>query len=569
MFTIAFLLIAGSAFLATYFLTPKVRQLAFQRNFVDRPDGRRKMQKAPVSLGGGAAILCGLLIGAVVLALGWNQFELTSRDDGTSLIGLLIATLLLCGVGLVDDARQIRGRTKLFWQFVAASIITFSAGELLFEQVNFFGSVWHVGALGSVIALFWLVGSINSFNLIDGVDGLCATVGAIFGITFGIMALITNNQVDAIIAFTLSAALLGFLRCNFAPATIYLGDAGSMIIGLILGTLALRCSTKSATTIAFAAPLAVWAIPMLDSFAAVLRRKLTGRSIYTTDRGHIHHRLLTQGLSTRQAVGMIAILCVLTSLGSIAGIYFESQWIGILTVGLVISTLIVTRVFGHVELMLLNSRLVGWGRSIVSFKEIDRSVQCSHQLQGTIQWEEKIWNALVESAERFRLTRLQLNLYLPHLHEDFYATWKQKECIGAPNRTWRMDLPLVVDGMAVGNLHVVGDQDERGASVQLATFLDFVEPLEAQIQELLAISTELKLQANSPTLPTPVIGVALASMEQGSAFEKDQLAAEMQLPAKAATVVGQSVIGQSVPKRHSGAPALSTAEHRSGNPTSV
>jgi hypothetical protein len=103
-----------------------------------------------------------------------------------------------------------------------------------------------------------------------------------------------------------------------------------------------------------------------------------------------------------------------------------------------------------------------------------------------LQWEEKIWNALVESAERFSLTRIRLNLYLPHLHEDFYATW-QRRAAGTAGTAWRMELPLVANGMTVGYLHVTGDQDSRTASAQLASFLDFIEPLEAQIVELLSI----------------------------------------------------------------------------------
>jgi UDP-GlcNAc:undecaprenyl-phosphate GlcNAc-1-phosphate transferase len=339
--------------------------------------------------------------------------------------------------------------------------------------------------MGALLALFWLLVSINSFNLIDGVDGLATSVGVIFGLTFGVMALMVGNPLDGAVAFILAAALLGFLRYNFSPASIYLGDAGSMIIGLVLGTLALRSSTKEAATVAFAAPLAVWAIPMLDALAAILRRKLTGRSIYTTDRGHIHHRLLTQGLSTRQAVALITGLCVLTSLGSLAGIYFSREWIGFAAVLLVVGTLITTRVFGHVELMLLNRRLLGIGRSIVAGGD-ERPSHSAHCLQGSLQWEAKIWNALVESAERFNLTHIRLNLYLPHLHEDFYATWRHR--LSAPaNKAWRIDLPLIVDGAAVGYLHVAGDEDPKGASATIASFLDFIEPLEMQIQELLAI----------------------------------------------------------------------------------
>ena len=191
--------------------------------------------------------------------------------------------------------------------------------------------------------------------------------------------------------------------------------------------------------------------------------------------------------------------------------YFASEWIGIITVTLVLVVLISTRVFGHVELMLLNRQLLGIGRSIVSGVG-GQTTQATHRLQGSLQWEEKIWNALVESAERFKLTRIRLSLYLPHLHEDFHATWRRRAS-GPVAKTWRIELPLVADGMVVGDLQVTGNQDPQAASAHLAGFLDFIEPLEAQIAELLAIKpTPLAAPAVSEELPSlPVSGVAHSS----------------------------------------------------------
>jgi UDP-GlcNAc:undecaprenyl-phosphate GlcNAc-1-phosphate transferase len=488
------------ALAASLFLTPLVRRLAIERGFVDRPDGRRKMQKTPVALGGGSAVLCSLLLGVALLSVLWLFHDIDGIENLRPLVGLFSAAILICFVGLYDDLWEMRGRTKLFWQLVAAVIVTFAGPRI--EHLSLFGQTFEIGHFGALLALFWLLASINSFNLIDGVDGLATSVGVIFSLAFGTMALMMGQELDAVIAFILAGALLGFLRFNFAPASIYLGDAGSMIIGLVLGALALRSGTKEAATVAFAAPLGVWAIPMLDSLAAVLRRKLTGRSIYVTDRGHIHHRLLTQGMSTRQAVALISGLCLLTSLGSLAGIYLNTEWIGVVTVLLTLGALVSTRLFGHVELMLLNRQLLGIGRSIVSGGE-EKPSQVTHRLQGSLQWEEKIWNALVESAERFNLTRIRLNLYLPHLHEDFYATWRGRTA-GPATKVWKLELPLVAEGMAVGYLHVTGNQDPRTASAQLANFLDFIEPLEAQIVELLAIKpTSLAAQTAVTESDTP------------------------------------------------------------------
>jgi UDP-GlcNAc:undecaprenyl-phosphate GlcNAc-1-phosphate transferase len=510
MFIFALVVTSATALLAALFLTPIVRRVSIEYGFVDRPDGRRKMQKAPVALGGGAAVLLALLIGVFVLSGLWLAQDIDEIVNLTPLGGLFAATILICIVGLVDDFDQIRGRTKLFWQLVAAAIVTFAGPQI--QAMSLFGLEVDLGHFGALLALFWLLASINSFNLIDGVDGLATTVGAIFSFTFGVMALMMGQELDAAIAFILAGALVGFLRYNFAPASIYLGDAGSMIIGLVLGALALRSSTKEAATVAFAAPIAVWAIPMLDSLAAVLRRWLTGRSIYTTDRGHIHHRLLTQGMSTRQAVSLIAGLCVITSLGSLAGIYFANEWIGIVTVLFVVGALVTTRLFGHVELMLLNRQLLGIGRSIVSAGD-DQARQTTHRLQGSLQWEEKIWNALVESADRFNLTQIRLNLHLPHLHEDFYATWRRRATAGPSGKAWRVDLPLVAEGTTIGYLHVTGNQDPVTASAQLSSFLDFIEPLENQILELLSLKPGSK--AVSSDAPSPVAVPAIGHATSG------------------------------------------------------
>lgn len=500
----ALILMTLVALTASLVLTRIVRVLARRWGFVDCPDGRRKMQKAPVALGGGVAIYLAALATMTLLWSTWNWWswelwvqtikleEFKPHDINKYQMLLIFAAAgLLCAVGLYDDKFQMRGRNKLLLQMLACAIVVYYPGGIIVKELDFFGKTIALGHFGPLLTMSWLLLSINSFNLIDGVDGLAATVGMIFSATFGLMALMMGNVLDGIVAFVLAGSILGFLRFNFNPASIYMGDAGSMVIGLILGALALRSSVKEAALTAFAAPLAVWTIPMLDSGMAILRRKLTGRSIYTTDRGHIHHRLLTRGMSAKQAVALIAGLCAITSVGALAGVYFGSGWLGFSGVVLVMGSLLSTRIFGHTELMLLNSKLIGLGRAFVNFGHEDKSRQSSHQLQGKLQWEEKIWTALVESAERFNLTKLRLNLYLPHLHEDFHATWKRKHAPSG-NQAWQLDIPLSAAGMTIGTLNVVGLQDPRAASVQLAQFLDFLEPLESQIHEMLQLSPDAK-----------------------------------------------------------------------------
>jgi len=196
------------------------------------------------------------------------------------------------------------------------------------------------------------LGAINAINLLDGIDGLAATLGFIMACTIAVMAMIVHAYPVAVVALVFASSLLGFLCFNFPPATIFLGDAGSMLIGLVVGSLAIRGALKGPGTVLLAAPLAVLAIPIFDSLAAILRRKLTGRSIYVTDRGHLHHRLLDLMGSNRKVLLAAAIFCLLTSLGTLLSVSLANDLIALLACSALVIILIATGVFGRAEIAL-------------------------------------------------------------------------------------------------------------------------------------------------------------------------------------------------------------------------
>lgn len=461
------------------FVTSWVRDLAEKRGFVDRPDGKRKSQKAPVALGGGLAIMISTTVAIGIVTYIYSEYAAQRIENPSSLVGLGVAAILICAVGLYDDLYDMGGVTKLVWQIISACIVVASGRDIVIDSVIVFGREISLYQLGIPIAVVWVLAAINSLNLIDGMDGLATTIGLIFSITIGAMSLMTERWLEAVIAFCLAGSLLGFLRHNWPPARIYLGDSGSMLIGLILGTLAIRCDLKDATSLAVSAPVAIFAIPFIDSAAALIRRKLTGRSLYATDRGHIHHRLLTQNFSNRQALLVIASLCMITCVSSAVGLYYKKPF-GILGLLIVLAILVGTRMFGHSELMLLNNRIAGFGRRFIPGEQPRSSTL---QLQGSVEWEE-VWNALVESAEKFNFIQIRLNLYLPHLHEDFYANWSRRSRSRSDQR-WHVELPLVVEGAIVGVLSVTGVQNGKSVSPSLAAFAELVEPLESQLSHRL------------------------------------------------------------------------------------
>src|SRR5260370_26530081 len=189
-------------------------------------------------------------------------------------------------------------------------------------------------------------------------DGLLSCVGVIISLAMAAMAIVGGQEAAAFVAAALAGALLGFLRYNFPPATIFLGDSGSMLIGLVVGALALRGSLKGPATVALVAPVAMLIIPVFDTAAAVVRRKLTGRSLYVADRGHLHHCLLRRGFTTRRALFWVSTSGLCTPVEALTSVAFSNELFAVLTASAVVGIYIIIRVFGFAELMLLNNHLM-------------------------------------------------------------------------------------------------------------------------------------------------------------------------------------------------------------------
>ena len=462
------------SFLVGCAMTYLVRSASRRIGFVDKPDGVRKIHDKPVALGGGIAIFATICV--VVFAGYWIIPSERIGDQSTTMAILQFSMVLLI-TGLIDDSRGMSGKYKLLLQVVAALIVAGSGTGL--SEVTIFGYQIPLGILGTAFTVLWIIGAINSFNLLDGVDGLAASVGIVLALTIGTVAILIGQNVMGIFAFVLSGAIGGFLFFNKAPATIYLGDTGSMFIGGLLGVIALRCATKEAATVAFAAPLAIWAIPIFDSVSAIVRRKLTGRSMYATDRGHIHHQLLVRGLSPNKAVLAIAGMCVVTGLAAIAGVYWQLSFLGPLAAIGTITLLVALRVFGHSEAALLNHRLMTLGRSIVpGSKLMNNANGSSVQFQGSFQWD-FFWLPLVESAARFNLAKIRLNVHLPHCHEDFYSQWSSEGTL-RDQESWQLKLPLHCGGETIGKLEIQG-HDSEDAAARMSEFIEFFQSLESEL----------------------------------------------------------------------------------------
>lgn len=300
-------------------VVPIVRGLSLRARLVDEPGGR-KVHTTAVPRLGGIGIVAGFAAALVLevageLAWGWPRILL--GGDG-QILGTMLGIAFVFGIGLVDDVRGMKAGVKLGGQIVAALFPV-----MLGLRIEFFGNPFGEGTLvlgwwSYPLTVLWLVAFANVFNLIDGLDGLAGGIAAISAASFLALAIDMHQAVAAILAVALIGGCLGFLRYNFSPASIYMGDSGSLSIGFILGCISLTGVMKSAAAISLLAPLLIIGVPVFDTASAILRRSLHGRPIHEADNGHIHHRLLHRGFSVRQTVLVIYAWAGMLALGGFA-----------------------------------------------------------------------------------------------------------------------------------------------------------------------------------------------------------------------------------------------------------
>lgn len=470
------------ACLGTLILTPSAVRIAQRLGAVDKPDGSRKHHRQPVPLGGGVTVAL-----VAILAIAITVILLPIRADASPdwlVRGLLPAAVILLIVGVIDDVRGLTGIYKLIGQVLAASVMV--AAGTRFDGISLFGFYFPLGDFCIPFTIFFCLGAINSFNLIDGADALASSIGAIVCLTLGVISAGQGSPYGALVCFALAGALTGFLCYNVPPAKVYLGDTGSMLIGLVVAAVAIESSIKQQAAFALAVPLAICAIPILDAAAALVRRITTGQSVFTPDRGHLHHVLLLRGWSVSQMVGFIAGLTVLTCAAALASYYTGNDWFAFIVTGGLFVVLAVTRLFGHAEMALIASHSRSFVRSVTprrSRQDADNT-ESAIQLQGRRKWQ-KLWTALREAAPVYNVAGLTLQVSIPQLHESFFANWNRSDR-GSSDSVWRMALPLVVDGRAIGKLSLVGSCGGGQALHDMQQLIEFLDSLELEIRETLA-----------------------------------------------------------------------------------
>jgi len=317
-----------------------------------------------VPLWGGVAVYAATVLGLLAVRLGAEgTTEFTELSNAW-----IIAAGFVCLVGGIDDRFNLPSRIKLALQIV--SVLPIVMLGYYVDRIVAFGCPIVLGWLGIPLTILWLVGCINALNLIDGMDGLASIIGLSTAAMLGVIAANQGQDHVAAMATILAASLAGFLIYNLPPASIFLGDSGSMVIGLSVGLLGIQGSLKTSATLAITAPAVVMTLPMFDIVAAIVRRTLNGRPFDMPDRLHIHHRLLDRGWNPWQVLCLLGALCLTTGCAATAATIFRLDALAWIAAMSLVVLMIRLRLFGHDEFALakeatvraVKSGIGAWGR---------------------------------------------------------------------------------------------------------------------------------------------------------------------------------------------------------------
>jgi UDP-GlcNAc:undecaprenyl-phosphate GlcNAc-1-phosphate transferase len=301
---------AAIAFVIVVLLTPAVGGMARMLGAVDQPDARR-VHRRPIPRLGGIAIFLGIIIPSLAF------LDLSGPSRGI-LLGAAVATAL----GAIDDFRGLSPPVKLAGQFVVAAIPCAFGVWIDHFTFPFLGVVDLPAWLGVPLSMLFIVAVMNMVNFLDGLDGLAAGVCGIAGLTYAILALSLGRPNPAILSAVVAGACLGFLRHNFFPARIFMGDSGALCLGFILAAVSIQGLFKTASTVVLLLPLLVLAVPIIDTSFVVARRLKHNQPIYAADRSHLHHRFLNIGFSQRRAAVTMWLWCA-----SLAGAALATRFV--------------------------------------------------------------------------------------------------------------------------------------------------------------------------------------------------------------------------------------------------
>jgi UDP-GlcNAc:undecaprenyl-phosphate GlcNAc-1-phosphate transferase len=448
--TYTYLGVFFGAGLVVQLTTPLVARVARAFNIIDQP-AARKVHRAPVPRIGGVAIVLGTILATLPVLLMDNPVGQAFRrlnEGSNQVVALLGAALVVFLVGLLDDVRSIPAKLRLV-VLVAASLVLCSSGARI-ESITLSGNVMiQLGWLSWPLTILWIVAITVAINFIDGLDGLAGGIAAIVCSVLAVLAFYGGHLVMGVLMLALLGSLVGFLFFNWNPAKIFMGDCGSMFLGFMIGGSSVVCQTKAQTLVGLALPALAMGVPLFDTLLTFIRRRvLNRRSIFASERGHIHHRLLDLGLGQRVSVLlMYLVTAVMAGIGVL--LLFTRNNVGMLAV-----------IGCGLAVLLLVFRVAGASRFRETIAALHRNSIIAHQVRVEREHFEDVqlqmlrattfeewWRTVCELASRMCFERVALIQQLPDGDTTNLYVWRRTQEELKPGELVTMAIPLIEDAM--------------------------------------------------------------------------------------------------------------------------
>jgi len=450
-------------------LTPLLARLGLKLGAVDSPD-ERKVHTRPTARCGGMAIVLSFLLSLAIVSLFFKTSvsDLLVFDRQTAF--MLLGALIVFGIGLVDDFHRLGSTIKFLFQILGSTMAFF--GGLQIGQVSILDLNLHFGIMSYLVTVFWFVLFINAVNLIDGLDGLAAGITFFACFFMGLFALLKQDLLMAIFFAALGGATLGFLRYNFNPATIFLGDGGSYFLGYSIAALSIIGSIKSQMGSLMLIPLVGLGVPLFDTILSPIRRFIMGSDLFNPDKSHIHHRLIEMGLSTRKAVWIIYGISVALCAFSLLLVNLHDEQVGLFLIVLAVASVVVIRKLHYFD-YITSEKIFGWLKDLTDEAGIkrDRRTFLSMQMQvAASQNLYQLWGRVIQTAGKIHLNAVSIELHPEAFGGILFPTftWENgaqgKDIpIENGNRSLRMAVPIVSNGATFATLRLtksIGQGDD-------------------------------------------------------------------------------------------------------------
>lgn len=440
-----YLLLFATSAVITLALTPLARGVFHRMGWVDHPDSQRKLHPAPIPRLGGIpisiAFFCSLLLLRYLhtsLAAGFRLYYQAEIQR------ILLPSLLILGLGIWDDIKGTSAYAKILVQTVAAY-------WLYLEGL----SISHIGVPGTSgislgwmtlpVTLLWVVGITNALNLVDGLDGLASGVAFFASTTMFVVGIIQHSVPLALATAALSGATVAFLRFNFNPATVFLGDSGSLFLGFLLAAFSMMWSGRASTLVAVVAPLFALGLPIAEVGISVFRRFVRGQPIFSADREHIHHRLLGQGNTAKRSVLMLYGVCAVLSIASLLLASWQTQETGLILLVLMAGAWLGIQQLGYHEFGEVGDSLrrgLFQQRRVINMHVRLRNLGA---VFGPIEKWSELMETLRDLGSEFGFHEIALDLTGRYLPPEIPA-YVELKCstaeLPAGTRQWRLDVPI-------------------------------------------------------------------------------------------------------------------------------